>query len=560
MATQLSIDPKSGGMKAKGFATPTDDRMPQIMVVPPKRVIPIIFLPGIMGSNLRVNTDRQKQLGNSNNSVWLPDKVDEVGSLLYTGPSRRQLLLDQETTEVDTYDPSINHTGDPDETSDERNSKVDDINVDLPYVPNSALLVQDPQFGCNSSSIEEKARRRGWGEVFFASYRTLLERLEETLNAPIQAGRLAAMVGVDPVLWQAHDVPALRPLTAEELRKATEGHFFPVHAMGYNWLQSNLESALLIRKRIEMLIEDYAKNGFYCEKVIIVTHSMGGLVARALAHPKMGNMSEKILGVVHGVLPAIGAPAAYKRMRCGFEEKLGGLDPVPKIIGNKGSEVTAVLGNSPGGLQLLPCKAYGNGWLQVRKNGVLFDSFPKHGDPYEEIYKLRNRWYGLIREEWLNPSKQPDATFTRFCGYVDIARDFHETLGQYYHPRTYSHYGADIMQPSWESVVWEIHRDYTGRHWRDLTIVKDDKKGELQAKEQVESREIQTEIRLGASLGAGDQTVPLRSAEHQLLSGGIKGVFRQTGYEHQESYKNENVLSSTLYCVVKIAARMWWSK
>ncbi|MGW8389322.1 hypothetical protein [Pseudoduganella sp. HUAS MS19] len=160
MATQLSVDLKSGGTKAKGFVTPTEDRAPQIMVVPPKRVIPIIFLPGIMGSNLRVNADRQKQLGNSNNSVWLPDKVDEVGSLLYTGPSRRQLLLDQETTEVDTYDPSIDPTGDPDETSDERNSKVDDINVDLPYAPNSALLVQDPQFGCNSSSIEEKARHR----------------------------------------------------------------------------------------------------------------------------------------------------------------------------------------------------------------------------------------------------------------------------------------------------------------------------------------------------------------------------------------------------------------
>ncbi|MGW8389320.1 esterase/lipase family protein [Pseudoduganella sp. HUAS MS19] len=403
-------------------------------------------------------------------------------------------------------------------------------------------------------------RHRGWGEVFFASYRTLLERLEETLNAPVRSGRLAAMVGVNPVVWQAHNAPELRPLTAEELRKATESHFFPVHAMGYNWLQSNLESALLIRKRIEGLIEDYVKNGFYCEKVIIVTHSMGGLVARALAHPKMGNMSEKILGVVHGVLPAIGAPATYKRMRCGFEEKLGGLDPVPKIIGNKGSEVTAVLGNSPGGLQLLPCKAYGNGWLQVRQNGVLFDSFPKHGDPYEEIYKLRNRWYGLIREEWLNPAKQPEATFTRFCGYVDIARDFHETLGQYYHPRTYSHYGADSTQPSWESVVWEIHRDYTGRHWHDLTIVKDDKKGELQAKERVEKREIQTKIRLGPSAGAGDQTVPLRSAEHQLLSGCIKGVFRQTGYEHQESYKDENALNSTLYCVVKIAARMWWSK
>jgi hypothetical protein len=30
-----------------------------------------------------------------------------------------------------------------------------------------------------------------------------------------------------------------------------------------------------------------------------VTHSMGGLVGRALLHPEMGNIESKILGVVH---------------------------------------------------------------------------------------------------------------------------------------------------------------------------------------------------------------------------------------------------------------------
>lgn len=561
MTTQLAVDFHSGMVKANGFSTPAEDKSPQKMVIPPRRVIPIIFLPGIMGSNLRVSDRRQKELKNTNNAVWQPDKVAEVGSLLYTGPTRRQRLLDHEATEVDTYDPDTDPTGDPNETSDARNSSVKDIAVDLPYKKGSPLLVGEPRFGCNGLSIEQKARQRGWGEVFFSSYRTLLERLEESLNSPLEHGRLSRMIGVDPATWQAHRSPVLRPLTKDDLLRALQGNFFPVHAMGYNWLQSNFESALLIRKRIEKLIDQYQNNGFACERVIVVTHSMGGLVARALAHPAMANMSDKILGVVHGVLPAIGAPAAYKRMRCGFEEKKAGLDPVPKIIGNKGSEVTAVLGNSPGGLQLLPCKAYGNGWLEVRHNGILFDHFPKNGDPYEEIYKLRNRWYGLIREEWLNPAKQPGATFSRFCGFVEEAREFHDTLGQYYHPLTYSHYGADNSQPSWESVVWEINRDYTGHRWHDLKIVKDDNKGELVATERADGgHEIHTKILLGASKGAGDQTVPLRSAEHQLLSGAVKGVFRQTGYEHQASYQNEHALDSTLYSVVRIAARMWWSK
>jgi len=32
----------------------------------------------------------------------------------------------------------------------------------------------------------------------------------------------------------------------------------------------------------------------------------------------------------------------------------------------------------------------------------------------------------------------------------------------------------------------------------------------------------------------------------------MKGVFRQTGYEHQDSYNSERALNSTLFCVVKI--------
>jgi hypothetical protein len=57
----------------------------------------------------------------------------------------------------------------------------------------------------------------------------------------------------------------------------------------------------------------------------------------------------------------------------------------------------------------------------------------------------------------------------------------------------------------------------------------------------------------------GDQTVPLHSAEHQLQSGKFKGIFRQTGYEHQDSYKNESALHSTLYSLVRIAQTMKWT-
>jgi type VI secretion system secreted protein VgrG len=45
-----------------------------------------------------------------------------------------------------------------------------------------------------------------------------------------------------------------------------------------------------------------------------------------------------------------------------------------------------------------------------------------------------------------------------------------------------------------------------------------------------------------------------------VQSGNFKGIFRQTGYEHQGSYKNESALHSTLYSLVRIAQTMEWTK
>jgi len=288
---------------------------------------------------------------------------------------------------------------------------------------------------------------------------------------------------------------------------------------------------------------------------------MGGLVGRALANPKIGKMEEKILGIVHGVMPAMGAPATYKRMRCGFEEQLVGAHPGPKVIGDEGSEVTAVLGNSPGGLQLLPSKAYGSGWLHLKHGDTLLRALPINGDPYDEIYKVRNSWYGLIREEWLNPSRGRSASFERTCAFIDQAREFHETLGDYYHPNTYAHYGADSARASWERVTWKISRDFSGSRWRDLQIVGDDEQGKLEVstRDVSQSHESHHAVVLGPAFGAGDQTVPAKSADHQITSRRLRAVFRQTGYEHQESYTDARALSSTLYCIVRIAAEMRWS-
>ncbi|MYM38493.1 lipase family alpha/beta hydrolase [Duganella qianjiadongensis] len=566
---QLPTYPEQqSGYRTQGFATPVQDKLPQTFDIPPRRVLPIIFLPGIMGSNLRMSAERQQQMGKSNNIAWRPDNAIESAKLGMASARIRQLQLDFENTEVDEYDPANNPTGNPNETSTDRNGNVSvnffyalNVGIDTP------LLCDDPASASPRKSKDQKARERGWGEIYFDCYRTLLETCELELNTAFHYGfmneRWKQIVGVPPSVWQAHPQPPLEPLDRNTLKETVENIWFPVHAMGYNWLNTSAASARRLAQRINVLIKRYQDQGFQCEKVIVVTHSMGGLVARALIHPEMGNMKDKILGMVHGVMPAIGAGAAYKRMRCGFEDSF--LSISPKVVGNNGNKVTAVLANAPGALELLPNQNYGNGWLQVTHNNQTLLSLPEYGDPYEEIYKLKDVWYGLIKNEWINPALILHAGFDRTIEMLEQTKKFHCDIAETYHELSYAHYGADPAKAAWYRVVWSLDGDTQFRDVRKLAILRDNKQGRLHVVAPPENRLTNHDCRaLTAHLmpptDSGDQTVPTHSSDHQLRSGKFKGIFRQTGYEHQDSYNNSKVLNSTLYCLIRIAQTMKWSK
>lgn len=563
--------------KAEGFATPKQDKKLQCARFLPKRVLPIVFLPGIMGSNLRMSTQRQRELHKKDNIAWRPDILGptNISSASNDSPRGRQLRLDPMQTTVDIYDPA----GPMDISGDGRHG-----NVALDKNFRSPLLTDDPPATKNPRSAVQKARARGWGEVFFKSYGELLQHLESRLNNTFSDGKLRQewrdVVGVDPHVWGSDSSLPQSALTEAELKKLATGCWFAVYAFGYNWLQSNGDSARIIAKRVNQLMDDLNQSGYECNQVIVVTHSMGGLVGRALVHPKYGNLQHKVLGIVHGVMPAIGAPAAYRRMRAGFEDSGMMFGPEnslgAKVAGNYGDEVTPVLANAPGGLELLPTKSYGNRWLRVTHNGRELDAWPKQGDPYSEIYKVRGKWYSLFRETWINPSGLPPrlggGTFERTCDYLDMAQGFHRQIDQTFHPNSYAHYGADQARRSFGEVIWEIDKscaDPTG--WQDWPILGDTKQGrvELVRWDPLNSKafkivDFEVPKPIYATIlppsAPGDQTVPAKSADHQLKSGMFKGVFRQTGYEHQASYKNPRAIASTLYSIMRIAQTATWKR
>jgi len=97
-----------------------------------------------------------------------------------------------------------------------------------------------------------------------------------------------------------------------------------------------------------------------------------------------------------------------------------------------------------------------------------------------------------------------------------------------------------------------------------LVISKDDEKGSLLLKvpisrNQGKNPETVFNASLQGAADPGDQTVPSFSADAQLRSGKFKGIFRQTGYEHQGSYEDSNVIASTIYSLIRIISSMKWA-
>lgn len=100
-ATRVHAD---GTQSAQAASTPTADQRGCEMHVLPARTIPVVFIPGIMGSNLRMTSQRSKELKQDDNISWRPDATMDTLAMLFKSPAQRQMMLDPEATEVDRYD------------------------------------------------------------------------------------------------------------------------------------------------------------------------------------------------------------------------------------------------------------------------------------------------------------------------------------------------------------------------------------------------------------------------------------------------------------------------
>lgn len=431
--------------------TPSHITDPVHCILPPDGVLPVIFVPGIMGSNLKSKPEKGKGK-NKAAPVWRLD-AGFMGKNMWLAlnwinkkAGIRQQLLHPARVEVDNK------------------GAVPERSVGTVIVP------PEPDRKKTILALTKRYEERGWGEVSETSYHAFLLWLEDTLNSefmphkwpqfdirpehlhtrsvepgPVQVTELKPEMPIAMPGLGANLAAQLPSIISDELA-ARGGYRMPVHACGYNWLDSNEEAASRLAVRIDELMQQYGRN---CQQVILVTHSMGGLVARRCG--QLPGMADKIAGVVHGVMPAIGAPVAYRRCKVGMRDE----DPIAgAVIGPTGQEVTAVFAQAPGALQLLPTQDYAPGWLRlIDERGA--PAMPRQPvkDPYEEIYLRRDRWWGLLREEWLAPKDGDPITWEDFEENMSEAKRFHQKIAGSYHPQTYVYYGNDDKHPSFESIT-----------------------------------------------------------------------------------------------------------
>lgn len=511
-------------------------------VILEREVIPIIFVPGIMGSRLsRSDGSRAWDPDSSGFMLW------DYGMPSTTAKKKRKLLIGP-----NNFNPGF-----------------------LQVIENDSKQVKK-FFKSYPNAVEH-----GWTGVFWSAYGTIIKSLHHNR------------------LW-----PELVGLCFD----------FPVHALGYNWSASAEEAGAKLAAKIEEIITKY-KSGEYspdkkkrmCERVIIVSHSMGGLVARSACKQLGGKAVKKVLGVIHGVQPAMGSPAAYWRIKAGFERPQGGPNKSAWynwkthtkkmlaykgentigacILGTDGKEVTALLGNMPGGLQLLPNKHYtdnkGNkSWLHYPLKDGSIITLPKN-DPYSEIYSLQNVPHRMVNPDWLDPGRIKKnknkenksinpitSPWGKYLGYLSEAENFHDELGLYVHPNTCQFYSSKLASP--DKIVYTrcsvVRQEYNSSLHRTVIVTSGtnftpNNKGSFQTYVDRNEQELLTAagatyiITLERPNGDGDGTVPDSSAKALPVAKGqtVKIVFEnesewfETG--HQGIYntkKAENIVKNAI--------------
>lgn len=348
------------------------------------RVVPVVFIPGVMGTRLDIT---------GAGSDWDPDDTAEMSGWLLV--SRREKMKD-----ISFQTPAAPLTGLS--GVDSGNTPGNDINQRqrLRQIAIAQFTKKVPAQG-QRSEIIKFWEARGWGELVWSFYKDILMELAEQLN------------------------PA-----GGELR--------PVYAVGYDWRGGNTNSGQRLINRVGEFLSRHP----LAKQVILVTHSMGGLVARsALAQ----GLEPRVLGVVHTVMPADGAVVAYRRFLTGARDEFqDGPAPFRAILGSSRLEYSLMQSVLRGPTELLPAESYPEKFFNIGAgitNKVTTDLFADYerqqapGILYREGEVANSEVFGTVRA----------ADVANLRNRFREAKVFTRSIAGKAHPRTFIMFGQGLV-------------------------------------------------------------------------------------------------------------------
>ena len=318
----------------------------------------------------------------------------------------------------------------------------------------------------------------------------------------------------------------------------------PAYAFGYNWSDDNFNSGKKLNVYIGQIIKKHNSPGRVCKKVILISHSMGGLVSRSAC--KLHGAEGQVLGIVHGVQPVTGAPVAYWRMKAGFENSSIMTWISAQVLGRSAEEVTALLGNMPGALELLPNQDYQNNqgktaWLMLHDGTKL----PK-SNPYQEIYGQKGKYWHAINPAYLNPGKsKPAMDWAKYKELLGMAESFHGKLKLYIHGTCQVFYGTG--HPSADSVSFRKLAWYQ-EATNPMIFGNETSKGEYIAR--VKEGDDSFRVMLNDPSGDGDGTVPAFSGKALNAPGTVS-----FGLEHEPAYRNPQAQAFTKKAIIEFCRK-----
>lgn len=136
---------------------------------------------------------------------------------------------------------------------------------------------------------------------------------------------------------------------------------FPLYCLGYDWRQSNADSGEGLARQLETIISQTKSKD---PRLIIITHSMGGLAMRSCLKNHRG-LADRVLAAIHTFHPVTGAAVMYRRVFTGarLDTPWSSLDgwlnrAFNNVLGDTAEKFAKITSGMAGPFELLPGQAF----------------------------------------------------------------------------------------------------------------------------------------------------------------------------------------------------------